>query len=159
MNPALGFGVNSGLESGVNPALGFGVWGEPWTRRARVLVPAQNTTRYRQRQISGVVCPFPDTGRRKGSNRESKVVLVVFRTVLEKAEIPSGFWDLRWWHSGPTEGHRATSLQKGTGLPHSCETATHTLGVYRALGIVLLQGPRGSRFLMSEVPLYRQNRV
>ena len=24
---------------------------------------------------------------------------------------------------------------------------------YRALGIVLLQGPRGARFLMSEVPL------
>ena len=41
--------------------------------------------------------------------------------------------------------HRGTSLIKNS---------PHPQGVHRALGIVLLKGPRGSRFLMSEVSLY-----
>ena len=41
-----------------------------------------------------------------------------------------------------------------TGFPRSQETAPPPQGPPRAIGMVLLQGPRGALLLMSEVPLY-----
>ena len=45
------------------------------------------------------------------------------------------------------------SALRAKGVPRSRETAPPPLGVHRALSIVILQGPRGALFLMSEVPL------
>ena len=46
------------------------------------------------------------------------------------------------------------SSETRTGVPRSSDTATPPYHHHRALGIVLLYGPRGGLFLMSEVPMY-----